>query len=169
MATSELPKKYRVAIYDKPCIISTKIVELDMPEPGAGEILINLTHTGVCHSDLGVMINSWSILPFPIQPGQVGDHEGIGKIGKMGPGTDSSAVKIGDRVGIKWMAGICETCETCRAGMDANCFNGVSSYPIPESIQCHSMLNSLENLRVLHPRYVPAICAQSGELCDPHS
>lgn len=169
MATTELPKKYRAAIYDKPGTISTKIVELDMPEPGAGEVLINLTHTGVCHSDLGVMMNSWSILPFPTQSGQVGGHEGVGKIVKMGPGTDSSAVKIGDRVGIKWMAGICETCEACRAGMDANCFNGVSSYLIPESIECHSMLNPLENLRVLHPRYVPAICAQSSELCDPNS
>lgn len=125
MATAELPKKYKAAIYDKPGTISTKIVEMDMPEPGAGEVLINLTHTGVCHSDMGVMMQNWSILPFPTQPGQVGGHEGIGKIVKMGPGTDASAVKIGDRVGIKWMAGICETCEACRAGMDANCFNGV--------------------------------------------
>jgi propanol-preferring alcohol dehydrogenase len=42
MATTELPKKYKAAIYDKPGSISTKIEELDMPEPGAGEVLINL-------------------------------------------------------------------------------------------------------------------------------
>lgn len=30
-------------------------------------------------------------------------HEGIGKIVKMGPGTEQSAVKVGDRVGIKWV------------------------------------------------------------------
>jgi propanol-preferring alcohol dehydrogenase len=71
------------------------------------------------------MMNAWSILPFPTQAGQVGGHEGVGKIVKMGPGTDNAAVKIGDRVGIKWMAGICEACEACRAGMDANCFSGV--------------------------------------------
>jgi propanol-preferring alcohol dehydrogenase len=70
-------------------------------------------------------MNAWSTLPFPTQPGQVGGHEGVGKIVKMGPGTDNAAVKIGDRVGIKWMAGICEACEACRAGMDASCFNGV--------------------------------------------
>jgi Zn-dependent alcohol dehydrogenase len=85
------------------------------------------THSGVCHSDMGVMMNSWSILPFPTQAGQVGGHEGVGKIVKMGPGTDSAAVKVGDRVGIKWMAGICESCEACRAGMDACCSSGVSS------------------------------------------
>jgi hypothetical protein len=64
-------------------------------------------------------------LPFPTQAGQVGGHEGVGKIVKMGPGTDNAAVKLGDRVGIKWMAGICESCDACRAGIDASCFSGV--------------------------------------------
>lgn len=31
----------------------------------------NRTHSGVCHSDLGVMTNSWAALPYPTQPGQV--------------------------------------------------------------------------------------------------
>jgi D-arabinose 1-dehydrogenase-like Zn-dependent alcohol dehydrogenase len=84
------------------------------------------SHSGVCHSDMGVMLNAWKTLPFPTQAGQVGGHEGVGKIVKMGPGTENSAVKMGDRVGIKWMAGICEACEACRAGMDASCFSGVS-------------------------------------------
>lgn len=38
----ELPQKYKAVIYDSPGKISTKIVELDMPEPGPGEVLINL-------------------------------------------------------------------------------------------------------------------------------
>jgi D-arabinose 1-dehydrogenase-like Zn-dependent alcohol dehydrogenase len=75
-----LPAKYKAAIYDAPGSISTKVVELEMPQPGAGEVLINLTHSGVCHSDLGVMTNSWKTLPFPTQAGQVGGHEGVGKI-----------------------------------------------------------------------------------------
>ncbi|KAL6711333.1 hypothetical protein ACN47E_005864 [Coniothyrium glycines] len=133
---AQLPKKYKAAVYDKPGSISTKIEELDMPEPGAGEVLINLTHSGVCHSDMGVMMNTWSILPFPTQAGQVGGHEGVGKIVKMGPGTENSAVKIGDRVGIKWMAGICEACEACRAGFDAGCFSGkISGYYTPGTFQ----------------------------------
>lgn len=158
MSDIQIPKKHKAAVYDKPGSISTKIEELDVPEPGPGEVLINLyvhplpsmhplhspnpilpeykdvptnatfrSHSGVCHSDMGVMLNAWKILPFPTQAGQVGGHEGVGKIVKMGPGTENSAVKIGDRVGIKWMAGICEACEPCRAGMDANCFNGVST------------------------------------------
>lgn len=109
---------------------------------------------------MGVMLNAWKILPFPTQAGQVGGHEGVGKIVKMGPGTDSSAVKIGDRVGIKWMAGICEACEPCRAGMDANCFNGVSVSVLKQ----RKLLTSAENLGLLHTRHIPAVCAGSCEL-----
>jgi propanol-preferring alcohol dehydrogenase len=157
MADVQIPKKHKAAVYDKPGSISTKIEELDVPEPGPGEVLINLyvpfsslishtrqnqplpvslhtdiprsSHSGVCHSDMGIMLNAWKTLPFPTQAGQVGGHEGVGKIVKMGPGTENAAVKLGDRVGVKWMAGICEACEACRAGMDASCFNGVRIHP----------------------------------------
>ncbi|KAF2639301.1 GroES-like protein [Massarina eburnea CBS 473.64] len=133
----QIPKKYKAAVYDKPGSISTKVQELDMPEPGPGEVLVNLTHSGVCHSDMGIMLNAWSNLPFPTQAGQVGGHEGVGTIVKFGPGTAGNAtVKLGQRVGIKWMAGICESCEACRAGFDACCFNGkVSGYYTPGTFQ----------------------------------
>jgi hypothetical protein len=39
---SELPATYKACVYDEPGKISTKVVDLDMPEPGAGEVLINL-------------------------------------------------------------------------------------------------------------------------------
>lgn len=42
MASVELPKKYKAIVYDKPGSISTKIEELDMPEPGPGEVLVNM-------------------------------------------------------------------------------------------------------------------------------
>ena len=38
----EIPKQYKACVYDDPGKISTKIEMLDMPEPGAGEVLINL-------------------------------------------------------------------------------------------------------------------------------
>jgi hypothetical protein len=44
----EIPKTYKAAIYDAPGMISTKIVELETPVPGSGQVLINLTHSGVC-------------------------------------------------------------------------------------------------------------------------
>jgi threonine dehydrogenase-like Zn-dependent dehydrogenase len=45
--------------------------------------------------------HSWSILPYPTQPGQIGGHEGVGHVVKLGPGAEKSNIKLGDRVGIK--------------------------------------------------------------------
>lgn len=42
MADIEIPKKQKAAVFDKPGSISTKIVEIDVPEPSVGEVLINL-------------------------------------------------------------------------------------------------------------------------------
>lgn len=39
---TDLPKTFKACVYDEPGKISTKIVDLDMPEPGPGEVLINL-------------------------------------------------------------------------------------------------------------------------------
>lgn len=82
------------------------------------------------------MTNRWKGLPHPTQPGQVGGHEGVGKIVKMGPGTESAAVKVGDRVGIKWISAICGSCPACLAGHDGVCFNQkVSGYYTPGTFQ----------------------------------
>lgn len=82
------------------------------------------------------MTNRWVSLPHPTQPGQVGGHEGVGKIVKMGSGTESSAVKIGDRVGIKWLSGICGSCAPCLSGHDGQCFSQkVSGYYTPGTFQ----------------------------------
>jgi propanol-preferring alcohol dehydrogenase len=40
-------------------------------------------------------------VPYPTQPGQVGGHEGVGIVHKLGPGSENGRVKVGDRVGIK--------------------------------------------------------------------
>lgn len=42
MGSIEIPKKYKALVYDNPGTISTKIEELDTPEPGTGEVLVNL-------------------------------------------------------------------------------------------------------------------------------
>ncbi len=42
MASVEVPKKHKACIYDKPGTISTTVEEIDTPEPGFGEVLVNL-------------------------------------------------------------------------------------------------------------------------------
>jgi len=82
------------------------------------------------------MTNGWKALPHPTSPGQVGGHEGIGSIVKMGPANDLATVKVGDRVGIKWIAAVCGTCPACLSGHDGVCFNQrVSGYYTPGTFQ----------------------------------
>lgn len=38
----DIPKKHKALVYDKPGEVSTKIEEIDTPEPGPGQVLIKL-------------------------------------------------------------------------------------------------------------------------------
>lgn len=42
MTEVTLPKTYKAAVYDEPGKVSTKVVEKDLPEPAAGDVLIKL-------------------------------------------------------------------------------------------------------------------------------
>lgn len=54
----------------------------------------------------------------------------------MGPGTESSHVKVGQRVGIKWVASTCDNCPACLSGHDGVCFNqSISGYYHPGTFQ----------------------------------
>lgn len=143
MATTEspqIPSHHKAIIYDKPGEISTKVETVETPKPGVGEVLLKMTHSGVCHSDQAVMTNRWTILPYPTQAGQIGGHEGVGEVVAFGPGTESSGLKIGDRAGIKWMAGICGNCLPCLSGRDACCVNGkISGYYTPGTFQQYAL------------------------------
>ncbi|EXJ96395.1 alcohol dehydrogenase [Capronia coronata CBS 617.96] len=140
MASVEVPARHKAIVYDNPGTVSAKIEEIDTPKPGVGEVLLNITHSGVCHSDYGVMTNAWSTLPFPTQKGQVGGHEGVGKIVALGSGTEGSGLKIGDRVGIKWVAGVCGNCIPCLDGADANCTSvKISGYYTPGTFQQYAL------------------------------
>jgi len=90
-----VPSQQKALVYDKPGTLSVRLEELAVPQPSTGEILINLTHSGVCHSDMAVMLEAWG----SVAQGQVGGHEGVGKIAAFGPDTQRYTLKIGDRVG----------------------------------------------------------------------
>lgn len=143
MATADvqIPSKHKALVYDEPGKISAKLEEVDTPKPGVGEVLVRLTHSGVCHSDMGIMTNSWAWVPAPTQKGQVGGHEGVGEIVAFGPGTEETAtVKKGQRVGIKWLASACGHCPACLAGVDASCSSGkISGYYFPGTFQQYAL------------------------------
>lgn len=82
-----------------------------------GEALVRVIYTGVCHTDLHAMLGDW---PLDNKLPLVGGHEGAGVVVALGEGADQF-VKVGDRVGIKWIATSCLNCSFCRTGAEPNC------------------------------------------------
>lgn len=87
-------------------------------ELAPGECLVKLFCTGVCHTDLHASKDDW---PLHANTPLVGGHEGIGEVVAIGENTSECPVKVGDRVGIKWLAYSCLNCEQCRNGREQNC------------------------------------------------
>ncbi|KAJ5394971.1 uncharacterized protein N7487_009274 [Penicillium crustosum] len=100
------PKTHMAMVYDQPGKVSIKRISIETPEPGAGQVLVRLTHTGVCHSDHGLMTNAWARYPRPTLAGQIGGHEGVGYVVRLGTGLEGSSIMLGTRVGVKFVHNI---------------------------------------------------------------
>ena len=90
------------------------IEPIRVDEPGAGEVLVRLEATGVCHSDLHVIEEDGWGFPYPILLG----HEGAGTVEAVGEGVGSLAP--GDRVVLGWKAS-CGECTACLRGDPRRC------------------------------------------------
>ena len=92
------------------------IDDVPIPDPGAGEVLVKLMASGVCHTDVHAADGDWPVRPnLPFIPG----HEGAGVIVALGRGV--RGLKEGDRVGIAWLHDACGTCEYCVTGWETLC------------------------------------------------
>jgi propanol-preferring alcohol dehydrogenase len=90
-------------------------VELPDPQPGPGQILVEVKACGVCRTDLHVLDGD---LPFPghrVVPG----HEVVGRV--LGTGAGATRFQRGDRVGIPWLGSTCGECTFCRSGRENLC------------------------------------------------
>lgn len=93
-----------------------RIEEVPIPEPKAGEVLVRIIATGVCHTDLHAADGDWPIKP---QPPFIPGHEGAGVVAAVGPGV--TGLKEGDCVGIAWLHDACGSCEYCITGWETLC------------------------------------------------
>lgn len=94
-----------------------KLLNLPIPQPGPGEILIKLQASGVCHSDVhvwqGDMRPAFDPDPFIL------GHEGAGIVAALGAGVTDW--HIGDRAGAAWIHDTCGTCDECQSGEESFC------------------------------------------------
>lgn len=125
---SSIPKTQRAALVPKLGGPVNIIADYPVPTPGQNEVLVQVLYTGVCQSDLHTARGT---APGPdgkfitdIKLPHVGGHEGVGRIVQIGPpATESKSpfVKIGDIVGVRFLARVCHECEFCVSDREQHC------------------------------------------------
>lgn len=106
-------------------------IDLPTPEPVGKQVLLEVTHCGVCHSDLHIWEGYYDIgggkrmslkdrgVTLPLAMG----HEIVGRVVKLGP--EAEGVSVGDtRIVYPWVG--CGHCERCLAEEDNMCLQGRS-------------------------------------------
>jgi aryl-alcohol dehydrogenase len=99
------------AIFEK-LFMPLSVTEVEVDSPGAGEALVKIVASGVCHTDALARDGD---MPFPA-PGVLG-HEGAGVVSAVGDGVTN--VAVGDKVVIGWPW--CGTCRNCLEGQPRYC------------------------------------------------
>lgn len=102
--------KIKAAVVREPGKLAVE--ELNLAEPGMGEVRVKLVASGVCHTDASVM-NLQAPTEFPIVLG----HEGVGIVDKVGEGVKS--LQPGDHVIMSFPS--CGHCENCYEGRPYAC------------------------------------------------
>jgi propanol-preferring alcohol dehydrogenase len=98
-------------IGEKPLVLT----DIPCPEPGPGEILVDVNVCGICRTDLHVIEGELSPEKLPLIPG----HQVVGVVEELGQGC--SRFRKGDRVGIAWLRKTCGSCGYCSRGRENLC------------------------------------------------
>ncbi len=127
-------------------------IDLPTPEPKGTEVLLEVTHCGVCHSDLHIWEGWYDIgggkrmslkdrgVVLPLAMG----HEIVGRVAKLGP--DATGVAVGDvRIVFPWVG--CGHCARCLAEEDNMCLVG-------RSIGIYQHGGYATHVLAMHPRHL---------------
>ncbi len=91
------------------------MLERPVPQPAAGEVLVEIAACGVCRTDLHVVDGELPQPRLPIVPG----HEIVGRVAATGQGVSGFA--RGERLGVPWLGATCGICPFCRSGRENLC------------------------------------------------
>lgn len=82
------------------------------------DVEIEILYCGVCHSDLHTARNDWGWTTYPVVPG----HEIVGRVTNVGP--EVTKFKVGDLAAVGCLVDSCQTCSSCKQGVEQYCLNG---------------------------------------------
>ncbi len=108
----------RAMVLHAPAPIETAPLALETvpdPEPGPGEISVEVAVCGVCRTDLHVVEGELAPRRERVIPG----HQVVGRVRQAGPG--AGRFQRGDRVGVAWLHRSCGDCPYCRRGAENLC------------------------------------------------
>jgi len=142
----------------RPCRRDLESVELPIPEPGPGQILLQVRACAICRTDLHVIDGELSNPKLPIIPG----HEIVGVVTQTGTGAER--FQIGERVGVPWLGWTCGICEYCRTGRENLCEQarftgytwdgGYAEYAVADERYCFRIPESYSDAEA-----APLLCA----------
>jgi alcohol dehydrogenase, propanol-preferring len=93
-----------------------RAVERPLPVPGPGQVRVRVTACGVCRTDLHLAEGDLAPRNRLTVPG----HEIVGVVDLVGPATKGK-FRVGDRIGVAWLARTCRVCRFCLGGQENLC------------------------------------------------
>src|SRR5260370_23650344 len=94
-----------------------RVVQVAMPQPKPGQVLLRVRVCGVCRTDLHIVEGD---LP-PSRPGVIPGHQIVGEVVSGNAAGATERLPVGTRVGVSWMGGTDGTCRYCRLGLENLC------------------------------------------------
>jgi alcohol dehydrogenase, propanol-preferring len=133
-------------------------VDRPVPEPGPGEVRVRVRACGVCRTDLHLAEGDLA----PRRPGVTPGHEVVGEVDLLGPGT--SRWRVGDRIGVPWLAHTCGTCRFCRSDRENLCLaprftgwdvdGGYAEYAVVDESYAYALPEAFDDVEA-----APLLCA----------
>lgn len=87
---------------------------------GSKDVALDIYYAGICHSDIHQAREEWGPALFPMVPG----HEIAGKVTAVG--SDVKKFQVGDLIGVGVFVDSCRKCESCKAGLEQYCVEGMT-------------------------------------------
>jgi alcohol dehydrogenase (NADP+) len=84
-------------------------------DAGPADVVLEVLHCGICHSDIHFVNNDWGFSKYPIVPG----HEIVGRV--VSVGADVTKFGVGDIAGIGCLVNSCRECGACKDDQEQAC------------------------------------------------
>jgi propanol-preferring alcohol dehydrogenase len=92
-----------------------KQVDLPVPEPHSGQLLIKIKACGICHTEIDEIEGRTPPHMYPVVPG----HQVIGTV--MQHHGKRRDIQVGERIGVAWIYSACGKCDYCLSGQENLC------------------------------------------------